>query len=111
MSITNIILDAVALATVDPGGTVPDAERCSRSRMTGHVAARTEREQGRRSAASSSSSTSGASSSVSVSSSSSVQSSGRSRARAMSSTTDATGRRITVIDDERGCRVIVEDSR
>ncbi|HEY0325273.1 MAG TPA: hypothetical protein VGC46_04760 [Allosphingosinicella sp.] len=39
---------------------------------------------------------------------SSRSSGGRSRARAVSRTTDEHGRTVTVVHDERGCRVFVD---
>lgn len=60
------------------------------------------------SASAHSSSSSGSRSSMSVSSSSSARSGGT--ARATSSTTDASGRTVTMTRDERGCRVVIDES-
>lgn len=108
MLITSTLLGAAAFVAADTGEAVNNIERCSRSTLAGRVSARSERR--RRRASASSSSRSSSSSSVSVSSSSSSTAGGRSRARATSSTIDEHGRRVTIVHDERGCRVFVDDA-
>lgn len=111
MLITSTLLGAAAFVAADTGEAVNGIERCSRSTLAGRVSARSERRRRRASASSSSRSSSSSSSSVSVSSSSSSSAGGgRSRARATSSTIDEHGRRVTIVHDERGCRVFVDDA-
>lgn len=105
------IATAAALITPNAGIDEDPGVRCE-SNTGSERSTRTSR-RGRRAAAFASSrsrSSSSSSSSVSVSSSSSSGTSGRgrSRARAVSSTTDDQGRTVTVVHDERGCRVFTD---